>query len=154
MQEQVLLNYILASLGPSPQEQLIAELIHTNLELQRELEGKTTKKDLQRDKELASLGNQKFALEASIEDLFNQVKARDYEGMTRHMPAGSTVAQLSSYLISILKNAELLSLKNTRLLQFKDKIDSITCSDSNDGNKVSLIIDEATILRRYLRSLE
>lgn len=154
MQEQVLLNYILASLGQSPQEQLIAELIHMNLEMQRALEDKTTRKDLDHDKELRSLGNQKFALETSLEDLFKQVKARDYEGMTRHTPAGSPVAQLGVYLVSLLKNDECLALKNTALIRFKERVESITESESNDGNKVSLIIEDATALRRYLRTLD
>jgi hypothetical protein len=154
MQEQVLLNYILASLGQSPQEQLIAELIYTNLELQRALEDKTTKKDLDYDKKLTSLGNQMFALETSLEDLFKQVKAQDYEGMARHTPAGSPLAQLGVYLVPILKNNERLAQKNDALIRFKERVELITESQSNDGNKVSLIIEEATTLRRYLRTLD
>jgi hypothetical protein len=154
MQERLLLNFILASLGSSPQDQFVAELIHRNIVLEDELAGKITAEKLRRESDLKKLSDEMFTLETSLEDLFKQVKARDYEGMTRHTPAGSPLAQLGAYLVLLLKNNECLALKNTALIRFKERVESITESESNDGNKVSLIIEDATALRRYLRTLD
>jgi len=154
MQERLLLNFILASLGSSPQDQFVAELIHRNIVLEDKLASKITAEKLRRESDLKKLSDDMFTLETAVEDLFKQVKARDYEGMTRHTPAGSPVAQLGAYLVPLLKNDERLAQKNNALIRFKERIESITESESIDGNKVSLIVDEATKLRRYLRTLD
>lgn len=154
MQERLLLNYILASLGRSPQEQFIAEIINRNIELEDELEGKFTAERLKRESDLKKLDNELFTLDLAVEDLLKQVKARDYEGMLRKEPSNKHLNEIGVHLVPILKNAEALAQQNAALLRFKERIETIVESSSIDGNKVSLIIDEATNLRRNLRALQ